>query len=127
MRFRVPLRLKSTSSLALVAAAPWLGVGRCLQLPTVSLARRGGQAAGLRLCADQAGLPADFPSIGNPAGMMNGGVRASIPLSRGLQGVAVAESAPRMSGKISLFRLPKKNSVRFCRRPTPIPLGIEIS
>ena len=112
MRFRVPLRLKSTSSLAL-AAASRLGVGRCLQLPTVSLACRGDQAAGLRLRADQAGLPAESPRIGDPAGVLNGGDRARIPVSRGSDGVAVVESAPRMSGKISLFRLSEKNASGF--------------
>ena len=108
MRFRVPLRLKSTSSLALAAAISRLGVGRCLRLPTLSVARRGAQKAGLHLRADQAGLSADFPGIGDPAGVLNGGDRARIPISRGSDGVAVVESAPRVSGKISLFRLPKK-------------------
>ena len=108
MRFRVPLRLKSTSSLAVVAAASWLGVGRCLRLPTVSLACRGDQAAGLRLRADQAGLPAESPRIGDPAGVLHGGARAHVPFPRGLQGVAVAESAPRISGKTGSFRQPKK-------------------
>ena len=113
MRFRVPLRLKSTSSLALAAAAPWLGVGRCLRLPTVSLSHRGDQAAGLRLRAHQTALSAESPRIGDPAGVLNGGVRDHIPFPRGLNGVAVAESAPRISGKISLFRLPKNRASGF--------------
>lgn len=69
--------------------------------------------AGLRLRADQAGLSADFPGIGDPAGVLNGGVRAPVPFPRGLEGVAVAESDPRMSGKISLFRLPKNRASGF--------------
>ena len=113
MRFRVPLRLKSTSSLAVATAASWQGVGRCLQLPDVSLVCRGDQVAGLRLGAGQAGLSADSPVIGNPAGVLNGGVRAHVPFPRGMDGVAVAESAPRMSGKISLFRLSEKNASGF--------------
>ena len=99
MRFRVPLRLKSTSSLALAAAASWLGVGRCLRLPAVSLARRGDQVAG---------LSADLIGIGDPAGGLNGGARAHIPFPRGLDGVAVAEQALRMTEKTGRFRL-KKN------------------
>lgn len=114
MRFRVPLRLKSTSSLALVAAASWLGVwGRCLRLPAVSPVRRGDQVAGLRLRADQAGLSADSPGIDDPSGVLNGGCRAHAPFPRGGNGVDVAEFAPRMSGKISLFRLPEKNASGF--------------
>jgi hypothetical protein len=114
MRFRVPLRLKSTWSLALPAAASWLGVaGRCLRLPDVSLVCRCDQVAGLRLGAGQAGLSADFPGIDDPAGVMHGGIRANIPFPRGLDGVAVAESDPRISGKISLFRLPKNRASGF--------------
>lgn len=113
MRFRVPLRLKSTSSLALAAAASRLGVGRCLRLPTVSFACRGDQAAGLRLRADQAGLPAESARIGDPAGVLNGGDRARIPFPRGLDGVAVAESAPRISGKTGRFRQPKNRASGF--------------
>lgn len=113
MRFRVPLRLKSTSSLALVAAASWQGVGRCLRMPDVSLVCRGNQVAGLRLRADPAGLSADFPSIGDRAGVLNGGDQASIPFSRGLDGVAVAESTPRISWKKGRFRLSKKIASGF--------------
>ena len=108
MRFRVPLRLKSTSSLAVATAASWQGVRRCLRLPTVSLTRRGDQAAGLRLRADQATLSAGLIGIGNPAGVLHGGVRAHVPFPRGRQGLAVAESAPRISGKTGSFRQPKK-------------------
>ena len=108
MRFRVPLRLKSTSSLALATAASWLGVGRCLRLRAVSHVRRGDQVAGLRLRAGQAGLSADFPGIGDPAAVLNGGHQARIPFSRGLDGVAVAESDPRTSAETGHFRLPKK-------------------
>ena len=113
MRFRVPLRLKSTLSLAVATAASRLGVRRCLRLPTVSLACRGDQAAGLRLRADQAGLPAESPRIGDPAGVLHGGARAHVPFPRGLQGVAVAESAPRISGKTGSFRQPKKRASGF--------------
>ena len=127
MRFRVPLRLKSTSSLALAAAISRLGVGRCLRLPTLSVARRGAQKAGLHLRADQAGLSADFPGIDDPAGVLNGGDRARIPWSRGMDGVAVAKSAPRISEENKPFSPAQKNSVRFCRRPTPVPVGIELS
>ena len=69
--------------------------------------------AGLRLRADQAGLSADFPGIGDPAGVLHGGVRARIPFPRELDGFAVAESAPRLSGKISLFRQPKNIASGF--------------
>ena len=113
MRFRVPLRLKSTSSLALAAAISRLGVGRCLRLPTLSVARRGAQKAGLHLRADQAGLSADFPGIDDPAGVLNGGDRARIPFPRGLDGVAVAESDPQISGKKGRFRLPENISSDF--------------
>ena len=113
MRFRVPLRLKSTSSLAVATAASWQGVGRCLRLRAVSLVRRGDQAAGLRLRADQAGLPADSPGIGDRAGVLNGGDRARIPFPRGLDGVAVAESAPRISGKTGSFPQPKNRASGF--------------
>jgi len=109
MRFRVPLRLKSTSSLALPAAASRLGVaGRCLRLPTVSLARRGGQVAGVRLRAEHVGLSAGFQGIGELAGVLNGEAQTHIPLSRGLDGFAIAEPAPRISQKTSRFRPPKK-------------------
>jgi len=90
-------------------------------LPTVSLAGRGDQAAGLGLRADPAGLAADVSIICVPAGVLNGGVLARIPISRGQDGVAVAESDPRFPGKRP-FSPFKKNSVRFCRRATPIPI-----
>jgi len=75
--------LKSTSSLALAAAASWLVVRQGFRLRAVSLARLGDQVAGLRLRAGQAELSAESPRIGDPAGVLNGGARANIPFSRG--------------------------------------------
>jgi len=69
--------------------------------------------AGLRLCADQAELSAESPRIGYPAGVLNSGVRASIPLSRGLDGVAVAESAPQISWEKRPFSPVKKIASGF--------------
>jgi hypothetical protein len=114
MRFRVPPRVRCTSSLALPAAASWLSAfGRCLRLPAVSLVRRGDQVAALQLRADQAALSADFPGIDDPAGVLNGGDRARIPCPTGMDGVAVSESAPRISQKKSRFRLQQNISSDF--------------
>jgi len=114
MRFRVPPRVRYPSSLAFAAAASWLGAfGRCLRLPTVSLARRGDQVAGLRLRAEKAGLSSDFQGSCELAGALNGGDRARIPFSRGLGGVAIAESAPRTPKKTARFRRPKNISSDF--------------
>ena len=121
MRFRVPPRVRGTSSLAFAAAASWLSAfGWCLRLPTISLAHRGDQVAGLRLRADPAGPPADFPGIGIPAGVLNGGDRARIPLSRASKEVAVAESDRRISEKTGLFRMPENISSDFAGGLRPI-------
>jgi hypothetical protein len=114
MRFRVPPRVRCTSSLAFAAAASWQGgLGRCLRWPTVSLSRRDDQKPTLRLRADPAGLSADFPGIGDRAGVLNGGDRARIPFSSELDGVAVADANLKISEKTGRFLQPNKIAARF--------------